>query len=353
MRIAYVIGTFAAHPVVMGAMNEFLHWVRQPATATLYNEANHHCQQWAEATNQQLADAALPLRVVHLATVWTVLFKAPSRYNWLLQYYLRAEGVMLSWVGTGRCLSSLDYTEEDYDELQMKLLNAAHKMKRDGWWLHEKEQPGRDARMRVRLMWEILGSLVRVPKPLQSFYAEVMRRKKDDHHASHSNVVNQLFHLLSSSAFIFCYALVFLDFTKAMWFGLAALFIRQIGHAVLEPPCHDKEELLLGFNTRLKTLIVAVYLVIPVLHVIEAGSLTGDAFTSMTAQVAQQWFLWTLVVVLGRVAYLVWEHNVRISMIWFVKLITDPFTDIIAYSPRALSVYKAWRPLRARQSDEP
>ncbi len=56
----------------------------------------------------------------NLATVWTVLFKAPSRYNWLLQYYLRAEGVTLSWVGTGRCLSSMDFTAEDYQDLQIK-----------------------------------------------------------------------------------------------------------------------------------------------------------------------------------------------------------------------------------------
>ena len=33
MRIAYVIGTFSAHPIVMGAMNEFLKWLMQPATS--------------------------------------------------------------------------------------------------------------------------------------------------------------------------------------------------------------------------------------------------------------------------------------------------------------------------------
>jgi glutamate-1-semialdehyde 2,1-aminomutase len=30
MRVAYVVGTFSAHPVVMGAMNEFLRWVTEP-----------------------------------------------------------------------------------------------------------------------------------------------------------------------------------------------------------------------------------------------------------------------------------------------------------------------------------
>src|SRR5208337_3408586 len=129
IRIAYVIGTFSAHPLVMGAMNEFLKWLVEPATAQLYADAQQRCEQWVTATNQQLAGSSLPVRVVNLATVWTVLFKEPSRYNWLLQYYLRAEGVTLSWVGTGRCMSSLDFAPDNYQELQTKLINAAQTMK--------------------------------------------------------------------------------------------------------------------------------------------------------------------------------------------------------------------------------
>ena len=350
MRIAYVIGTFSAHPVVMGSMHEFLRWVVQPTAAPLYEEANQRCMQWVDATNHHLVTLALPLRVVHLATVWTVLFKEPSRYNWLLQYYLRAEGVTLSWVGTGRCLSSLDFTAEDYRELQIKLLNAAQKMKDDGWWLSAEEHPGRDKRMRMRLIREMVGSLVQIPKPLKSFYAEVMRRKRDDHHASHSNVMNQLLHLVSSSTFLYCYVLAFSNLTRAMCFGLASLFVRQFGHAVLEPPCHDKEALLLGFNTRNKTLIVLGYLALPILHLVQARSLTLEALTSMTTAVAQQWFLWTIVVVAGRVAYLVWKHNLRIAMIWFVKLVTDPLTDIVAYCSSPFSASKALLPSQARKS---
>src|SRR5262249_24812451 len=110
MRLAYVISTFSAHPVVMGAMNEFLRWLDDPATPRLYAEMNERCAHWAEETNRGLAEAALPLRVVHLGTVWTVLFTEPGRYHWLLQYYLRAEGLTLSWVGTGRCLTNMDFT---------------------------------------------------------------------------------------------------------------------------------------------------------------------------------------------------------------------------------------------------
>jgi glutamate-1-semialdehyde 2,1-aminomutase len=240
MRIAYVVGTFSAHPAVMGAMNEFLRWVVEPATAKLYQESDRRCAEWVRSTNEKLADSSLPLRVVNLATVWTVLFKEPSRYNWLLQYYLRAEGVTLSWVGTGRCLSSMDFTDADYQDLRAKLLNAAHQMKCDGWWLTAAEYPGREKTMRARLIREMFESLVQVPKPMVSFYSEVMQRKKDDHRASHSNGVNQFFHLVSSSTFIYCYTIVFSDLTMAMCLGLAALFVRQFGHAILEPPCHDK-----------------------------------------------------------------------------------------------------------------
>ena len=83
-------------------MNEFLNWVVQPAAAELYQRAQKLCTAWVALNTTNLAERALPLRVVHLSTVWTVLFKEPSRYNWLLQYYLRAEGLTLSWVGTGR-----------------------------------------------------------------------------------------------------------------------------------------------------------------------------------------------------------------------------------------------------------
>jgi glutamate-1-semialdehyde 2,1-aminomutase len=336
MRVAYVIGTFSAHPVVMGAMNEFLRWLAEPGTPALYDDLNARCGRWVRETNARLADVGLPLKVMHLASVWTLLFTEPSRYNWLLQYYLRAEGVTLSWVGTGRCLSSMDFADEDYADLQDKLLAAAGAMRADGWWLTAEEHPERERAMRKSLVREVVGSVVRLPAPVASFYAEVMRRKQDDHHASHSSTVNQLLHIVSSSVFIGCYALAVWDLTTAMWAGLAALFLRQVGHAVLEPPCHDKEATLLGFNTRHKSLILGVYLAIPLVHLALADRWSAAALDGVVAVVAWQWFLWTLAVVGGRVAYLVWTHGLRLALVWFVKLVTDPFTDVIAYSPRFL-----------------
>ena len=39
----------------------------------------------------------------------------------MLQYYLRAEGLALSWVGTGRLIFSLNYTDADFEAVADKL----------------------------------------------------------------------------------------------------------------------------------------------------------------------------------------------------------------------------------------
>jgi glutamate-1-semialdehyde 2,1-aminomutase len=134
--------------------------------------------------------------------------------------------------------------------------------------------------------------------------------------------------------FIVCYWLILRDVTVAMSLGLAALFVRQFGHAILEPPCHDAETLLLGFTTRAKTLIVLGYGLMAV-YAWAAVPLSSGVrdWSAILEATALYWFRWTLAVVLGRVVFLSWKFDVTTSMIWFVKLVTDPFTDLMTYRP--------------------
>ncbi len=98
---------------------------------------------------------------------------------------------------------------------------------------------------------------------------------------------------------------------------------------MLEPACHEEEKLLLGYTTRDKTLIVIGYMLVPVIDVLMTRGWTSTSLDT----IALHWFNWTVFVVGLRVAYLTWKHNLRISMIWFVKLVTDPMTDIMSYVP--------------------
>src|SRR4029077_18368762 len=72
----------------------------------------------------------------NMSSIWTVFYTEPSRYNWMLQYYLRAEGLALSWIGTGRLIFSLNYTEADFAAVADRFVAAAKAMAKDGWWWH-------------------------------------------------------------------------------------------------------------------------------------------------------------------------------------------------------------------------
>jgi glutamate-1-semialdehyde 2,1-aminomutase len=52
----------------------------------------------------------------------------------MLQYYLRTEGLALSWIGTGRLIFSLNYTDADFDAVADRFVAAAKAMAQDGWW---------------------------------------------------------------------------------------------------------------------------------------------------------------------------------------------------------------------------
>jgi len=127
-------GTFNAHPYVMGAMNEFLRRLESAEMRALYENLDERWNDRATRLNQTLDELGLPVRVVNLSSIWTVCYTRPSRYNWMLQYYLRAEGLALSWVGTGRLMFSLNYSEADFTAVMHRFVAAAQAMERDGWW---------------------------------------------------------------------------------------------------------------------------------------------------------------------------------------------------------------------------
>jgi glutamate-1-semialdehyde 2,1-aminomutase len=147
--ICFARGTFNSHPYVMMAMDEFLNRLGDPALGSIYSGLDDTWDERARQLNERLAALGLPVRVANLSSIWMVQYTEPSRYNWMFQYYLRAEQLALSWVGTGRLIFSLNYTDADFAQVADRFVAAAEKMKRDGWWWRDASLTNKTIRRQI------------------------------------------------------------------------------------------------------------------------------------------------------------------------------------------------------------
>jgi glutamate-1-semialdehyde 2,1-aminomutase len=147
--ICFARGTFNSHPYVMGAMSEFLKHIESAQVRSLYRDLDTVWNGRAQTINERLESAQLPVRVVNLSSIWTICYRQPSRYNWMFQYYLRAAGLTLSWVGTGRLIFSLNYTDSDFLAVCDAIVSAALAMQKDGWWWASPELTNKSIRRGV------------------------------------------------------------------------------------------------------------------------------------------------------------------------------------------------------------
>ncbi|MBV5299229.1 MAG: aminotransferase class III-fold pyridoxal phosphate-dependent enzyme [Rhodoferax sp.] len=146
--ICFARGTFNSHPYVMGAMNVFLQYLDSAPAQAMYHDLDNTWNSRAARLNQRLAAAQVPLQVANMSSIWTVLYTRSACYNWLFQHYLRLEGLALSWVGTGRIIFSLNYTEADFEAVTERFVRAAQAMQQDGWWWNA-GQSNQDIKRRI------------------------------------------------------------------------------------------------------------------------------------------------------------------------------------------------------------
>jgi len=185
-------------------------------------------------------------------------------------------------------------------------------------------------------------------------YLEALRIQRwDDHRFYHHSRINQSLHLVSAISFVLSYGLLFKDPALAALIAWGVgMVTRQAGHFFFEPHSYDdvnkathahKEDIKVGYNLRRKVVLMSVWAAAPVLLALSPslfGTMEpGAGLAGYLHNVGVGWFVLGVVGVCFRTVHLFFLRSVLTGLIWMLKIITDPFHDIMIYwqSPLALA----------------
>lgn len=174
---------------------------------------------------------------------------------------------------------------------------------------------------------------------------ELRTLRWDDHRYYHQSRINQSLHFVSAISFVVAYVLLFIDPPMAAIVGwCVSMVTRQSGHFFFEPRGFDhvnqvsdeyKEEVKVGYNMHRKTVLLAVWLLIPAVLWF-APSLFGliepaDGVMGFLRDVGSAWLALAVVGLAFRVGQLWKQDRARTGFVWLAKILTDPFHDIALY----------------------
>jgi hypothetical protein len=189
---------------------------------------------------------------------------------------------------------------------------------------------------------------------MHDFLGALDEQRWDDHRYYHHSTINQSLHVVSALCFLSSYVLVFTSPVAAAVMGwFFAMVSRQVGHFFFEPKGYDevnkasheyKEQIKVGYNLRRKQVLLSIWALSPLLLLIDP-TLFGQfeprpGFGSFMERTATLWLWLGAGALLFRVVQLWFVRDFQTGIVWFVKIVTDPFHDIKLYHRAPLLVLR-------------
>ena len=181
---------------------------------------------------------------------------------------------------------------------------------------------------------------------MDGFFEELKEQRWDDHRFYHHSRINQSLHLISAISFCVTYVMLFTHPVAAALFGWTfAMCIRQVGHFFFEPTGYDeenqatheyKEKVKVGFNLRRKVILHSIWAAVPLALYFAptAFGIFAQPWTNLSTylqHLARLWIVLGVGALLFRTVHLFFLRIVKTGLVWFTKILTDPFHDIYLY----------------------
>lgn len=177
------------------------------------------------------------------------------------------------------------------------------------------------------------------------FREELRVQRMDDHRYYHQSRINQSLHLISAISFLGAYVMLFINPMIAAFLGwIVAMSTRQIGHFFFESREYDKvnhvthehkEAIKVGYNLNRKLVLLSIWVLSPV--ALYFNPTLFNVFepymnwTEFLNNVGIMWLVLGAVALIFRTVHLFFIYNVQAGLVWFTKILTDPFHDVKIY----------------------
>ena len=190
-----------------------------------------------------------------------------------------------------------------------------------------------------------------------SFLEELHEQRWDDHRYYHHSYINQSLHLVSALCFLTAYVAIWFNPIVAATLGwICAMVSRQIGHFFFEPKSYDeinkathehKEDIKVGYNLRRKVVLLTAWAATPFLlwwQPTMFGLFTPATDTySFIYNLSWMWLILGGIALVARTVHLMVVFNPQRGLVWFTKILTDPFHDVKIYHKAPLKLLQGER----------
>lgn len=183
---------------------------------------------------------------------------------------------------------------------------------------------------------------------MRDFVKKIQQLQWDDYRYYHQCRINQTLHLISAISFLVAYALLFSNPSAAGIVGwLVGMVTRQSGHIFFEPRGFDhinqtsyahKESIKVGYNMRRKSILIAVWLVLPALLYVSPTLFGLIQAAGYWHDLGLMWLALGVAGLLFRTTHLFFVRSPAWGLAWACKIVMDPVHNIREYwrSPLAL-----------------